>query len=316
MAYAQLAYTYGTLFRLSSTWSASDLRSRSLDASRKAFDRFNKVKATWPNDREREKKEVERWIYNAQGYSKFRIAGFEREAARAAKKPADQVDRDFRQACSAALEDLRKANEILPNHYEVLQNQAMILDDPDYDPGGVSEAEALYGRTKLFVPRDYYQYERLARIYWRQLRQEPATSVQNDLTAKGSEAVSLATKYRYPARSAATAMLDVYFASVGARLEADGSKKTQKLAEAIRLADVALGLNPTLTTERADAAKAMKAAADTVDDSDDAGKKLKEKATKASERLELPTPPGGAVSTASAPAAPPRPPPPPPPPVP
>jgi hypothetical protein len=302
MAYAQLAYTYGTLFMLHSTWPGSDLRRKSEDASRQALDHFNKVK-DWPSDREREKKEVERWIYNARGYSSFRIAGFEREKALEAKKPAEQVNNDFRQACNAALDDLRKANEILPNSYEVLQDQAMILEDVDYDPGGalLTEAEALYGRTKLFVPRDYYQYERLSGIYWRQLREDPPASVQTDLASKGSEAVSLATKYRYPGKSQRAAVLGAYFGAVAARLEADPAKKRQKLTEAIDLAKYALSPSPTgMMSERQDAAKAMKAAADTLGDKDEADKKVKQNATEVADRLKPPSPAASGATSSKA----------------
>jgi hypothetical protein len=178
MAYAQLAYTYGTLFTLGSTIAETELRTNSLDASKHAFTAFQQVGKAWPSDQQR--LEVERWIYNTQGYSKFRIAQYERRETLKTQR-ADQVDAHFKEKCELALADLHKANELLPNNYEVLQNKAMILDDRDFDPTGeyLAEAESLYERTTVFVPRDYYQYERLALICWRQLRQNPTAFDSN-----------------------------------------------------------------------------------------------------------------------------------------
>jgi hypothetical protein len=129
MAYAQLAYTYGTLLTLKSTWTNEELKKGSKDASDEACKAFKEVGDKWSSERERQ--EVERWIYNTQGYSKFRIAQFERTKAVNANKSSIELNKEFGEACDAALKDLRKANEILPNNYEVLQNEAMILDDQD-----------------------------------------------------------------------------------------------------------------------------------------------------------------------------------------
>jgi hypothetical protein len=249
MAYAQLAYTYATLLTLNSTWTKEEkegLKNRSVDASAKAWKAFNEAKVSWSSEQER--KEVERWIYNARGYSRFRIAYFvERSEALKAQSPStEEANRVFRKACEEALTDLRKANEILPNNYEVLQNEAMILDDEDYDPDGsqLAEAEALYERTTLFVPRDYYQYERLALIYWRQLRSNPPVTLQSALIAKGQKVVSLAKDNRFPERSGTAEILGAYFSAWTAGLETDISKKRESTRAAIDQAESAITIKP------------------------------------------------------------------------
>jgi hypothetical protein len=256
MAYAQLAYTYGTLFTLKSTLTNRELKIRSQDASSEALKALEGAKDKWSSDRER--REVERWIYNTQGYSKFRIAYFvERSnASKAAKLPMEieEANRAFRAACDDALNDLRKANEILPNNYEVLQNEAMILDDQDYDPEGIhlNEAEALYERTKLFVPRDYYQYQRLALIYQRQMTPNTPVSIQNTIIAKGQKAVASARENRFPEKSRTAEILGAYFSALAAKLETDAGKKQEGIRAVIAQAKLAIELkaphNPALLT--------------------------------------------------------------------
>jgi hypothetical protein len=245
MAYAQLAYTYGTLFTLGSTIDKAKLRANSLEASDHAFTTFQQAGKVWPSDQQR--LEVERWIYNTRGYSQFRIAQYERREAMKAQ-PADQVqlDADFKKKCELALTDLRKANELLPNNYEVLQNEAMILDDRDYDPTGayLVEAESLYERTTVFVPRDYYQYERLALICWRQLRQIPPRSIQTVLLDKGKKDTAMTVERRYPEKSRTATMLASYFTAWEAQLESDPAKKQSKLKDAVDQARMAVPLGP------------------------------------------------------------------------
>lgn len=285
MAYAQLAYTYGTLFKLTSNLLPEDLKKSSMNASVQAWQTLSVVKEIWSSERERQ--EVERWIYNTQGYSKFRIAQFERSKALNANKNLTDVNKEFREACNVALKDLRKANEILPNNYEVLQNEAMILDDPDYDPDGtqLSEAESLYERTKLFVPRDYYQYERLALIYWRQLKSNPPISIQNTLIAKGQKAVSSARDNRYPEKSRTAEVLGAYFSILGAKLETDVTKKHEGIRAAIAQAELAVELkaprNLALET-----AESMSKIADVLTDTDPKEKALKDAVLKVVKKLQ------------------------------
>ncbi|MGA2609644.1 MAG: hypothetical protein ABSH01_19565 [Terriglobia bacterium] len=284
MAYAQLAYTYGTLFTLNSSLPKDGLRTSSINASGQAWNAFKAANAIWSSDRER--KEVERWIYNTRGYSKFRVAQFERSEALKASEPPQEVNDKFREACQVALADLRKANEILPNNYEVLQNEAMILDDPDYDPEGaqLSEAEALYERTKLFVPRDYYQYERLAIIYWRQLKSHPPVSIQNTLIDKGQKAVSSVTVNRYPEKSRTAAVLGAYFSTCEAKLETDAAKKHSEIRDAIDQAELAVELNAPRNMAL-DTAILMKGIAGELKDSDPTESALKAKVLEVVNRL-------------------------------
>lgn len=242
MAYAQLAYTYGTLFTLKSSLPDADLRKSSEAASAQAWNAFKNPKLSWSSERER--KEAERWLYNTQGYSKFRIAQAERKDALSAGKSSQEADTTFRAACEGALVDLRQANEILPNNYEVLQNEAMILDDQDYDPQGtqLGEAETLYDRTKLFVPRDYYQYERLALIYWRRLKSHPPMSIQQTLIDRGQKAVSSAALYRQPEQSPTAAILAAYFSACAAMIETDTGKKREDIHATVDQAQNALDL--------------------------------------------------------------------------
>ena len=276
LAFAQLAYTYGTLLTLKSNWTNEELERRSTAASEQALATFNQSSTVWSSPREQ--KEVERWIYNTRGYSKFRIAQFKRSEAVNAHQPLVQVNKNFRTACEDALVDLRKANEILPNNYEVLQNQGMILDDEDYDHEGtqLSEAETLYERTKLFVPRDYYQYERLAIIYQRQLKSNPPASLQSTLIDKGQKAVSSATVYRYPEKSRTAAVLGAYFTAWEAKLETDAAKKRSKLSAAVNQAKLAVDLKAPRNLAL-DTAELMTEVADGLKDTDTEEKVLKVK---------------------------------------
>jgi hypothetical protein len=245
MADAQLAYTYGTLLTLKSHWSKDALKKLSAEASKKAWQDFDAADKSWPSEG-RERQEVERWLYNTQGYSKFRIAYYvDRAEALRTGRPAAEVGKQFREDCDAALRDLREANRVLPNNYEVLQNEAMILDDEDYDPEGnhLAEAEALYERTKLFVPRDYYQYERLARIYWRQLKANPPATIQSSLIVKGQSAVSVARENRYPEKSRTAEALGAYFSALQAKLATDVGNKSNYLRATIPSAELAVKLN-------------------------------------------------------------------------
>ncbi len=279
LAFAQLAYTYGTLTTLNKNWTRKELdsfKTGSTNASNEAWTAFNAIKKSLS---EQEQKEVERWIYNTQGYSKFRIAQVKRKEALDNSQPVKEVNESFRQACKDALEDLDKANKTLPNNYEVLQNEAMILDDQDYDPDGaqLSAAEELYERTKLFVPRDYYQYERLALIYWRRLKSNPPPSIQSTLIAKGQDAVGSAMLYRSPDKSPTASILGVYFLAWEAMLETDAAKKRAKFSATISQVHPAIELNPPRDPAH-DAADLITTIAGNLNDADKDEKALKDKA--------------------------------------
>jgi hypothetical protein len=160
------------------------------------------------------------------------------------------------------------------------------LDHQDYDPDGtqLGEAEALYERTKLFVPRDYYQYERLAYIYWRQLKSNPPISIQNTLIDKGQKAVSSATVYRYPEKSRTAAVLGAYFSTWAAKLETDTAKKQGSLRTAVSQAENAVELKapPNLAH---DTAELISEVAGELTGAEQKEKALKEKALQVAEKL-------------------------------
>jgi hypothetical protein len=165
LADAQLGYTYGTLIVLTShsyptadgevttAQTLHDLAEEELQEAESIVDKHPEWESSHAN-------EVRFRILNARGYSLFRYA------QRPGLDPAD-----FRDECELAIATLTQARHKRPNHYEVLQNLAMIYDDERYDPEGnyLSLAEGLYKQTVLFVPQDYYQYERLARIAFRRM---------------------------------------------------------------------------------------------------------------------------------------------------
>jgi hypothetical protein len=196
ICYAQLAYTHGTILSFlrhekegpSLDTKVSDHETEMNANLRLATGTFNKLENSWTpsgvdgakgldasanppkeaaqahKDAVREKLDVQFRIENAQGYGEYRLAFF-----RKSKKPAKKGESPYQEACKKAIKCLEEANEHRPNHYEVIQNLAMIYADEDYDPNGDSlpQAKWLFERTKLFVPNDYYQFEQLAKIHLR-----------------------------------------------------------------------------------------------------------------------------------------------------
>lgn len=236
LAEAQLSYTYSTMLTLSSSLSDSELKQKAENGWNEAHEDFKTV-LEWRS--EAEKKEVQSWILNAQGYGIFRIAQKELGSGSAVDQKQQEA---FKAACVKALDTLGKANELNPNNYEILQNQAMILDDTQFDPDAkhLVEAEALYERTKRFVPRDYYQYERLARIFWRRAESQPVPTFRDELVKSGLENVAAAQKYRPNARLAAAC--GAYFFMASADTEKDLAKQKSSIQMAMANSELLLNL--------------------------------------------------------------------------
>lgn len=159
VCHAQLGYTHGTIlsFKELKVPPAPKLAKKHADAMKESLDqadvKFNSVGGDWASDRE--KMDVRFRIDNARGYGLYRQAFF------------DAPDGDsYSKRCQEAIDVLEKADEARPNHYEVLQNMAMIYaDDRFATPTSLLHAQRLFERTKKFVPKDYYQYEQLAAIH-------------------------------------------------------------------------------------------------------------------------------------------------------
>jgi len=274
LAEAQRCYTYGTLLTLKTTIPESDLKKSAEEAWKDADYEFNAVnEEDWTS--EQEKREVRSWLFNTKGYASFRIAQWELAQGGKSQEELDKYTR----ACEDALQLLQGADQERPNSYEVLQNEAMILDDERFDPEDkrIDEALSFYERTVQFVPRDYYQYERLARIYWRKARKQPTETLQSDLVQKGNGYVQTALSYRPNSRTAASC--GAYFAALAANKTADALEKTKQIQDAIAKAKLALRLGgrerPGTLPILADAAKLMDAVAATLDDKDKSRNELK-----------------------------------------
>jgi hypothetical protein len=161
---------------------------------------------------------------------------------------------------------------------------AMIYDDETFDPSGqfMGEAELLYEQTKRFVPLDYYQYERLARIYWRRTKAQLLPSIKRELAAKGLENAVFAENYRMksspPAVSKTGAVCGTYFNMVLFTVDPDETKRKQYLDAAIQQANLAVDSDAQKDRGRSeiakDGAKLIREFANTLKDSDAEKKKL------------------------------------------
>lgn len=180
VTYAQLAYTHGTI--LSFLRDAGETREAVIRARYRTVEEniklaegiYDTLTGQWRSERERQ--DVLFRIRNAKGYSAFRFAQHQKNEA------------EFNRLCRSAIHDLEEADRARPNHYEVLQNLAMIYQDARFDPVGdyLEKAEALYERTKKFVPNDYYQYEQLALIHWRRLQNVTTAETARQIIEKGT----------------------------------------------------------------------------------------------------------------------------------
>lgn len=174
ISHAQLAYTHGTLLailhrdepqwplegQLRAHYDGVEERSRLAAAESEAL--RGCLTSPDPEEQaqlEREGKDILFRVRNARGYSRFRQAQYLTD------------DAEFVARCQVALRELEEANQARPNHYEVLQNMAIIYGDDRFNRDGtyLDQAESLYLLTKEFVPNDYFQYESLAQIQWRRM---------------------------------------------------------------------------------------------------------------------------------------------------
>jgi hypothetical protein len=187
LAYAQLAYSYGTITELTAdtSWTAK--------AETALADADALVKPHEKDWSDTNINEIRFRIWNARGYSMFRTA-----------QHSSMAPKEFRVACDEAIKVLQDARRLRPNHYEVLQNLALIYDDEKYDPSlnSLDYAESLYKQTSLFVPEDYYQYERLGRIEFRRMLASPLAQIKRSVAQKGAKYISQALAIRNESREA------------------------------------------------------------------------------------------------------------------
>ena len=209
ISHAQLAYTFGTMIVLFGDASKYSSVTPEIDAARSDFNAVPQDQ--WASDRE--KNDVSFRIDNAAGYSLFRYA-----------QRGDAAE--FVKRCDDAIKFLTKADQARPNHYEVLQNLGMIYDDEFFDPSGIhlDMAETLYERTQLFVPNDYYQYERLARIQWRRLKSAVVADQKLALAKKGKAYAAESMERRPQARE--SLWLAARFDAETWKHQADGKDRT------------------------------------------------------------------------------------------
>jgi hypothetical protein len=198
ISYAQLAYTHGTLLVLlgqrqpASPVNDPEQRDRIIKEKIQLADKeHNEIsnQKQWASDQEAN--DVLFRIRNAEGYSKFRYAQYQLSQ----KKIAQEA---FVQECNKAISILEQAEQARPNHYEVLQDMAMIYEDKNFESSDryLDTAETLYERTKRFVPKDYYQYERLAAIQWRRANPIGRVSTAKLLLQNGKEYAAQSLKWR------------------------------------------------------------------------------------------------------------------------
>ena len=252
-AYAQLGYTHGT--RLSfmrrraanaKEWEKTiEQKDSNLDKAEILRQRLEKHQASAEDQQqsgllvsEEERRDLRFRINNARGYSIYRQAQLRFPVKSPDKSPdKDPNNAPFRAQCEEALGHLQQANADRPNHYEILQNIAMIYADRRYDPDGthLAEAKHLFERTAKFVPNDYYQYEQLADIYWREV--EPLSTAE--LVAQPIElgrAAALAALKERPQSGSAR----VNLARFAAKSWETGGRTDQQAEAALRAFDDAL----------------------------------------------------------------------------
>lgn len=176
LANAQLAYSHGTLISYLRDTGLQQITAE-VKSHKEAFDRAIKAaeegKDNLPtNQITSEMQELEFRIYNAEGYGIYRYAFFDAFNG----KNATESDEIYCRDCLNASEVLGRAQDLRPDHYEVLQNLGMIFNDERFDPAGnyLMRAKELFESTTRFVPDDYYQYEQLAEIHLR------LATLQND----------------------------------------------------------------------------------------------------------------------------------------
>jgi tetratricopeptide (TPR) repeat protein len=255
--HARLAYAYGTLYRLPGQVSPQ-LKDQAEKAWKDAKTSYKAVpESEWPSNEQ--KNDVWSWVLHAEGYASFRIAQWKLESA------GEKGDRaGFKAESKEAQERIEEALRLRPTNYLFLHSLAIILDDERVDPDNklLDEAQRTYERTIKLVPQDYYQYERLARLYWRRAKLHPeGSALWRETVAKGLEHVKAAETRRMPP-TPTTVVCATYFLAASAWIETDEKKRTDGIQITIDKADQALRLDALTSPQRAligkDAAKLMK----------------------------------------------------------
>jgi hypothetical protein len=189
ISYAQLAYTHGTILvlpgqrKLAGPVDDPEQRNRIIKEKIELADKeYTEITSQNQWASEQEANDVLFRIRNAEGYSKFRYA--QHQLRQNKIDPEEFVDE-----CNNAITILDRADQARPNHYEVLQNMAMIYEDKNFESSDryLDTAETLYERTKRFVPNDYYQYERLAAIQWRRASRVGLVPTAKPILLKGKD---------------------------------------------------------------------------------------------------------------------------------
>jgi hypothetical protein len=176
LANAQLAYSHGTFISYLKDTGLQEITDE-VNSHKEAFDRAIKAaeegkQILSTNQITAEMQELEFRICNAKGYGVYRYAFFDAFKG----KDTTESDEIYRRDCVTASEILERAQDLRPDHYEVLQNLGMIFNDERFDPAGnyLMRAKELFESTMRFVPDDYYQYEQLAETHLR------LATLQND----------------------------------------------------------------------------------------------------------------------------------------
>ena len=178
-------------------------------------------------------------INNSSGYSRYRAAQLEYGSG----------DK-FKAACEKAIEDLEAALKLYPRDYEALQNLGMIYNDEAFDRTGeyLDRAESTFRLTTKYVPNDYYQYEQLAKIYWRRVhayeKNHATLEYVEPLIKEGQDAAKKALVLRRAISRAATEYL-ARFAGLRWTLTPSGdSSRAARAEEATKLFDAAIQAAP------------------------------------------------------------------------
>jgi hypothetical protein len=169
LSLAQLAYSHGTFLSYLRDAGFQQITD-DVKSHHESFDRAIKAaedgkKRLPTNQITAEMQELEFRICNAKGYGIYRYAFFDAFNG----KDANEAENIYRRDCDNASEILGRAQDLRPDHYEVLQNLGMIFNDARFDPNGayLMRAKDLFESTTRFIPDDYYQYEQLAKIHLR-----------------------------------------------------------------------------------------------------------------------------------------------------
>ena len=251
-AQARLAYAYGTQYRLDEavTEQLKNQAEKALEDADSSFEAVpkwdSKKQHKWPSKEQQD--DVLSWVRHAEGYARFRIAQWEYESGTA---KGDQSY--FMDASKKAENTIREALSVRPTNYLFWHSLAIIVDDDRLDPKNerLDEAERIYQRTVELVPQDYYQYERLARIYWRRAKAQKVQSARwRELVAAGLKHVEDAEARRKQSPTPTTVVCGTFFLAAKALIETEQTKKTEALRATIGKADQTITLGALTSPQR------------------------------------------------------------------